>query len=157
MFLLRTRNDFAMLFVRLALGLSMLPHGLSKLGIWDDASTGLFDYAGERADMLATLVGGEPWMGWLAIVAEVVGSVVLIFGFFGRFCALAIAGVMGVAAWKVSGLDAMTTDAWLNWWRSDPSGSYHLLALGAALAILIRGSGALSIDLALSSRGPRLD
>ena len=151
MFLFKTPGDVGMLFVRVALGASLLPHGLEKLGLFDNTSPGLFEYAGTKAAALGSAVGGDPWLGWLAIIAEVVGSVSLIVGFFGRFCALAIGGVMVMAAWKAGGLEA---GQYLDWWRDAPGattyGSYHILAVGAAIAILIRGSGALSVDRAIT-------
>lgn len=144
--LFRTPNCFAMLFVRLALGASLLPHGLQKMGLFDDGGPGLFDAMGESAKKLAATVGVDPWLGWCALAAEVLGAVALILGFFGRFCALCIGALMVVAAWKGGGLEA---GHYMDWWRGI-TGSYHLLAVGASLAILIRGSGALSIDHALA-------
>jgi len=70
---------------------------------------------------------------------------------FGRFSALCIGALMAFAAYKVGGIEA---DLILRWWRDTPGettyGSYHILAVGAALAIVIRGSGALSVDRALT-------
>ena len=147
MFLFKTPGDIGMFFVRVALGASLLPHGLEKLGLFADNSEGLFKYAGDRAAEMGAAVGGDPWMGWLAIVAEVIGSASLILGFFGRFCALAIGGTMVLAAAEVAIPHAGDL---LTWWRDAPGatsyGSYHILAVGAAIAILIRGSGAFSID-----------
>ena len=61
--------------------------------------------------------------------------------------------LMGVAAWKAGGLEA---GEYMTWWKDAPGattyGGYHLLAIGASLAILIRGSGALSVDHALAPR-----
>jgi uncharacterized membrane protein YphA (DoxX/SURF4 family) len=160
MFLFRTQKDFAILFVRLALGVSMLAHGLEKLGVFRDADPdkGLFQFADSSAAAVASMAGVPAWMGWLAIAAEVLGAASLIFGFFGRFCALAIGGVMVMAAWKVgAGPDAegvmqsLQNGAFEAWWRSTP-GSYHILAIGAALAILVRGSGSLSIDRFMTRR-----
>ena len=153
--LLRTQNDVAILFVRLGLGASLLPHGLEKLGIFKTDSPGVFESMKASAAYLAETVGGAPWMGYLAIAAEVLGSIALIFGFFGRFCALCIAGVLAVAAWKAGGLEA---GEYLKWWRDAPGattyGSYHLLGVLCGLAILIRGSGALSLDRVLGKPRP---
>lgn len=139
--LLRTPNDFAILLVRLALGASILSHGLEKLGLFDDA-LGLADAVQQSAETLAGITGAPVWAGYLAMAAETLGAIALILGFFGRFSALCIGGVMVVAAWKAGHIESGEL---LTWWRGT-TGSYHLLAVGAALAILIRGSGALSID-----------
>ena len=149
--LMRTPNDFAILFVRLGLGASLLPHGLEKLGLFVKDSPGLVESAKASAPNLVAMAGipGIPdWVGYLVIAAEVLGSVALIFGFFGRFCALSIAGLLGVAAYAKLGTGG--TEVMLQWWRdfyeAPTYASYHILGFGAALAILIRGSGALSLD-----------
>ena len=107
----------------------------------------------DAAAFMAQTTGTPEWAGYLAIAAEVLGSIALIFGFFGRFCALSIGALMAVAAWKAGGLEAGEV---LTWWRDAPGattyGSYHLLAVGAALAIVVRGSGALSIDRKIAPR-----
>lgn len=146
--LLRTPNCFAMLFVRVALGASLLSHGLEKMGLFEDGGPGMFEFMGNKAKELAGAVGVDPWLGWCALAAEVLGSVALILGVFGRFCALCIGALMVVAAWKAGGLEA---GHYMDWWRGI-AGSYHILAVGASLAILIRGSGALSIDHALAPK-----
>ena len=152
--LLRTPNDFAILWVRLALGASLLPHGLEKLGLFQDGP-GLGDSMRNAAEFMAQATGTPVWAGYLGIAAEVLGSVALILGLFGRFSALCIGALMAVAAYKVGGIEAGDV---LAWWRDKPGattyGGYHLLALGASLAILVRGSGALSIDRKLAPRPP---
>ena len=150
--LLRTPNDFAMLWVRVALGASLLPHGLEKLGLFDD-SVGMGDAMTKSAEYMANATGTPVFAGYLGIAAEVLGSLALILGVFGRFSALCIGGLMAVAAYQVGGIAEGDV---LTWWRDAPGnttyGSYHLLAVGAALAILIRGSGALSIDRKLAPK-----
>jgi putative oxidoreductase len=43
----------------------------------------------------------------------------------------------------------------MNWYGSQPGEGYeyHLLAIGMALAVIIRGSGAFSVDRAMSDKG----
>ncbi len=149
--LFRTPNDFAILFVRLGLGASLLPHGLEKLGLFAEDSPGILASAKEAAPGLVAMAGisGIPdWVGYLAIAAEVLGATLLILGFLGRFQALVIGALLAVAAY--SQLGGFETDAVLRWWRdfyeAPTYGSYHILGVFAALAILIRGSGALSLD-----------
>jgi uncharacterized membrane protein YphA (DoxX/SURF4 family) len=144
--LMRTSNDPALFLVRLGVGLSLLSHGLEKLGVFTDGGPGLFEAAENSAQRLGQMVGGDTWMGWLAVAAEVLGSLALIAGFMGRFCALCIAGVMGFAAYHAHGLKEGLVE---EWWRQT-AGSYHLLAVLACLAIVLKGSGWLSVDRALS-------
>ncbi len=150
--LLRTPNDFAILWVRLALGASLLPHGLEKLGLFDDEK-GLGDAMRGAAEYMAQETGAPVWAGYLGIAAEVLGSIALILGLFGRFSALCIGGLLAVAAYRVGGIEAGDV---LAWWRDAPGattyGAYHVLAIGACLAILVRGSGALSIDRTLAPK-----
>jgi uncharacterized membrane protein YphA (DoxX/SURF4 family) len=91
---------------------------------------------------------------------EVLGSLALIFGFFGRIAALGVIGLMGVAAWKtmamqIAGGGAITAEVVKTWWYDNPQiqttyGAFHILAVAVGLALLIRGSGALSFDRAMS-------
>ena len=142
--LLRTPNEFAMTLVRVGLGASMLPHGLAKLGLFGPEWGSI---EGTQAMVTGLGLGLPGWTAWLLIATEVVGAGFLILGFLGRFAALAMAVAMGVAAWTKGGL---AEGAWQSWWLDHPAatsyGSYHILAVACALAILIRGSGALSID-----------
>lgn len=147
--LMKTPNDFAILFVRLGLGASLLAHGLATMGIFADDSPGLFDSIGNTATSYEALYGLAPWMTWFGVIASVVGSIALILGFFGRIVVLCIGAVVVVAAWKAGGL---AEGEYLKWWQDATGtwGSYQILATLSALAILIRGSGAISIDHAIS-------
>ena len=145
--LLKTPSDFAILLVRLGLGVSLLPHGLGKLGLFGGSTEGAFKTLETSAADIAQQIGGSPWMGYVAIAVAVAGSVSLIIGFLGRVWALLVGALLAATAWTVGGLEAGT---YLEWWRqtaeSHAYGSYHLIGLLCALAILIRGSGALSVD-----------
>lgn len=147
-----TPNDFAILLVRLGLGASLLPHGLEKLGLFVEDSPGIIESAKNSAPQLVQMVGiaGIPdWVGYFAIAAEVLGGAALILGFLGRFQGLAVAVLLGMAAYSHLG-PTVDADALLQWWRdfyqAPTYGSYHILGILAALAVLVRGSGALSLD-----------
>jgi putative oxidoreductase len=102
---------------------------------------------------------GLPWLvALLVILAESVGALALLFGFLGRVGAFGIAAVMvGAVA------TAHATNGFFMNWSGQQAGEgfeYHLLALAMAAALILRGSGALSVDLALSRRAavaPSLD
>ena len=86
----------------------------------------------------------------LVILAESVGAVALALGLFGRFMALGIAAAMVGAVAMVHG----HVGFFMNWsgQQAGEGYEYHLLALAMAVAVMIRGSGAWSIDLALQRR-----
>src|SRR5438045_2463118 len=88
-------------------------------------------------------------LAFLTIRADFLGSIGLILGFPGR------AAVFGIAC------NMMVAVAMVHWhygffanWLGNQKGEgfeYHILALAIALAIMITGSGAFSIDRALSN------
>jgi len=145
--LILTRNDWAPAIARLVLGLVILPHGLQKL-------FGMF--------------GGPGWNGFigfmtqgmhvpypfavLAILAESLGAVALILGFLGRVGAFGVAVNMLVATFLVHASNGF----FMNWGGNQKGEGfeYHILAIGLALIVMLAGSGAASVDLALSRRGP---
>ena len=136
---LNTENDLTLTIMRLTLGIVILPHGLQK-------TAGLFGGNGLQATLqYFTTSMGFPWIvAFLVILAESAGAAGLILGFCTRLCALGIGAVMAGAALMVH---------WENGFFMNWSGSkggegfeFHLLAIGLAVALLIRGGGALSID-----------
>lgn len=145
--LILTRNDWAPAIARLVLGLVILPHGLQKL-------FGMF--------------GGPGWNGFigfmtqgmhvpyplavLAILAETAGALALILGFLGRVGAFGVAVNMLVATFLVHAPNGF----FMNWGGNQKGEGfeYHILAVGLALIVMLAGSGAASVDLALSRRGP---
>ena len=77
----------------------------------------------------------------LAMIAEVAGSVGLLFGLLSRVAALGV-------------LADLYPRFFMNWAGNQPSEGYgyHLLAIALIVAILVRGGGALSIDRAIAAR-----
>jgi putative oxidoreductase len=143
--LIRTTNDPAATAMRVALGLVILPHGLQKSLGWFGgpgfgATLGFFDQAlGVSAPLTA-----------LVVLAEVAGGVGLIVGFLSRVAAASIALVMVGAVSLVHGQFGFFMN-----WSGTAAGEgfeYHILASVLALAVMIRGSGALSVDCALARR-----
>jgi putative oxidoreductase len=137
--LLATESNYAQLFARLALGIAIFPHGAQKLlGIWGGHGP---------ADVIANFqkwFGIPSWLTVLVIAAEFFGGLMLIFGFAGRFAAFGIACVMAGAIALLHG----RVGFFMNWYGNQRGEGfeYHILAIGLALAIMIKGSGALSID-----------
>ena len=104
-------------------------------------------------------MGGFERMGipalfaFLAIAAQFFGALGLVLGLLGRVAAFGIACTMLVAIAKVHS----QVGFFMNWTgkQAGEGFEYHLLALAIAGAIMLRGSGALSIDLALTRPGGR--
>ena len=141
--IMSTRNDFTALVLRVTLGVGMFPHGAQKV-------LGMFGGQGIAATVAGfeTGLGIPPALAYLALAAEFLGAIGLIVGFLGRAAALGIGTVMVVAVMKVHRVHGF----FMNW--SGAQGGegyeYHLLAIGIAVAILMKGSGALSVDRAVT-------
>ncbi|GAB4176260.1 MAG: DoxX family protein [Geothermobacteraceae bacterium] len=143
---LRTDNDIAALIMRLTLGVVMLPHGLQKtLGLF-----GGHGFSGTYGFFTAKM-GMPGVVAVLIILAESLGALGLIFGFLTRLGALGIAAVMTGAIVLVHWQNGF----FMNWFGNQQGEGfeYHLLALGLAIALMIRGGGALSVDRMLVNRG----
>ena len=87
---------------------------------------------------------------FLAIAAEFFGGLGLILGLLGRVAAFGIACNMLVAIAKVHAGNGL----FMNWTGNQKGEGfeYHLLVLAMTTAIMIAGSGALSLDRALTLR-----
>lgn len=138
----RTDNDPAALIMRIALGLVMFAHGAQKVLGW---------FGGHGA---AATIQGFSKMGMpvlltvLVLAAEFAGGLMLIFGFLTRLAALGVGCVMLGAIMLVHG----KVGFFMNWagMQKGEGFEYHLLALGLAIALLVKGGGALSVDGALA-------
>jgi putative oxidoreductase len=140
--LLRTDPDFAALFMRLALGLVMLPHGAQKV-------LGLFGGHGASATIQGFAKMGLPsWVTVLVMAAEFGGSILLILGFLTRIGAFGIGCVMAGALAMVHA----KVGFFMNWagTQKGEGFEYHILALGLAVALIFAGGGALSVDGAIA-------
>jgi putative oxidoreductase len=137
--LVRTDNDYATLVLRLMLGVVFLPHGAQKALGW----FGGHGFSGTMGFFTGTV--GLPWIvAFLVIAAEFLGSLGLLAGFLTRVAAFGIGCVMAGAAVMVHAPHGF----FMNWFGSQQGEGfeYHLLAIGMAVALMIRGAGALSVD-----------
>ncbi len=139
--LIATNTDIIPLILRLTLGGVMFPHGAQKVLGW-------FGGGGFSATLQGMTGMGLPAaVVVLVMVAEFLGSIGLIFGFLTRIGALGILSVMVGAIFMVHRHHGFFMN-----WTGNQAGEgfeYHLLAIGVAIALLIRGGGAFSIDRAL--------
>jgi putative oxidoreductase len=136
--LIRTDKDQTTIILRLALGIVMFPHGAQKLLGW-------YGGYGFSATMdWFTGIGIPAVIAFLVILGEFFGALGLIFGFLSRLAATGIALIMLGAVIMVHSEHGF----FMNWSGSQAGEGYefHILAIGIAIAIAIRGSGALSID-----------
>jgi putative oxidoreductase len=80
----------------------------------------------------------------LVILAEALGSVGLVVGLGTRVAAFGIAAVMVGAVLTTH----LSVGFFMNWFGNQPGEGfeYHLLALGLALPLLVRGGGAWALD-----------
>lgn len=138
--LLATPNDSAMLVLRLTLAIMILPHGLQKMFGWFGGYgfTSTLDFFSQQFPVV---------LGVLAILAEFVGGILLLLGLFTRIAAFGIGMNM---------LVAMLTVHWqygffMNWsgQKQGEGIEFFILALGIALALMIRGGGRWSVDYGL--------
>ncbi|QYM79130.1 DoxX family protein [Horticoccus luteus] len=143
--LTHTTASFAPTLARLTLGLVMFPHGAQKALGW----FGGYGYHGTMGFFTGTLHIPAVF-AFLAIVAEFVGSLALIAGFFSRLAAFGIAANMTVAILTVHAANGY----FMNWSGSQKGEGfeYHLLALGLALIVMIYGAGRASIDARLAAK-----
>jgi len=141
---LATRNDISLTILRIALALVMLPHGAQKLlGVF-----GGFGFTGTMHFFTTTM--GIPYIfALMAVLAESIGSLGLLFGFFTRLCAFGIGVTMAVAALMVH----VQNGFFMNWFgtQAGEGFEYHLLAVGMALTLLVAGGGRWSIDSTLTT------
>lgn len=77
-------------------------------------------------------------------MGESIGALLLIFGFISRFAAFGITAIMTGAIF----MGHLSNGFFMNWFGNQKGEGfeYHLLAVGLALIVLIRGGGSFSID-----------
>jgi putative oxidoreductase len=141
--LIRTDSrDYSLFIIRVILGFVMLPHGMQKLFGWFGGMGVEGTVAGFSAGM-----GIPSVITYTVILSETLGSLLLIMGFAGRLWSLLSIAVMIGAVVTVHS----KVGFFMNW-AGNQSGEgfeYHILALALGLAVLIKGSGAFSIDAAI--------
>lgn len=144
--LLLTSNDFTLTVARLVMGIIFFAHGAQK-------ALGWFGGPGYTATMTNFEHMGVPSVfAFLAIAAEFLGGLGLILGLLGRVAAFGVMCNMAVAIATVH----LPNGFFMNWTGQKPGEGFefHLLALALGFVVLVRGSGALSIDNFLTGHRP---
>jgi putative oxidoreductase len=136
--LFKTNQSVTAFIARISLGIVMLPHGLQKLlGIWGGK--------GFAATMEHFQETGLPYLvAIIVILAESIGSLMLLAGFLTRVIALLIMSIMLGAIIKVHGQFGF----FMNWsgQQAGEGFEYHLLALALCLILILAGGGRWSVD-----------
>jgi putative oxidoreductase len=143
-FLFKTDNDVSTLLLRLVLGAVFFPHGAQMVLGW----FGGYGFSGTMGFFTGTLHIPAPF-AFLAIAAQFAGAIALILGLFTRLAALGIAANMLVAVAMVH-----AQYGWFMNWFGHQKGEgfeYHLLAIGIAIVLIIRGGGKWAADTAIEN------
>ena len=137
-----TRNDWTGLILRLTLGTVLFPHGAQKLLGW----FGGFGFNGTMQFFTGSV--GLPWIvGFLVILIESIGALLLVFGLGSRIMSLGILAVMtGVLV-----TSHVQNGFFMNWFGNQKGEGleYFIILLGLALTLIITGGGKASADAAL--------
>lgn len=141
--LFATRDDLTLTIARLILGIVFFAHGAQKVLGW----FGGYGYAGTM-QFFTQAMHIPAVFAFLAIFAEFLGGIGLILGLLSRIAAIGIGINMLVAICLVNS----HVGFFMNWYgmQKGEGFEYHLLALALCLIILVKGSGAVSIDRAIS-------
>jgi putative oxidoreductase len=141
--LLHTNIDYVCTFIRLIAGITIFPYGMQKLLGW----FGGMGIKGALEQMAARNIPGS--VAWLVIIGQSLGSIALICGCLGR---LAAGGLFIIFT---GALIVHLPDGWFINWFGKKTGEgieYHVLILSLLLVVIVRGSGAISIDCWLISK-----
>ena len=139
-------NNRTALIARLALGITIFPHGAQKLLGW----FGGYGFNGSMG-----FLTGQGHLSWiialLVILIESIGALFLIFGFATRIAALAIIGnFLGILFSSI-----INNGFFMNWYMQPNKGEgfeYFILLFGLAFIALIAGGGKASVDAAITGK-----
>jgi|SRR5581483_1943673 len=137
------KENWAPLPIRVSLGAIFFAHGAQKVFGWfgGDGWHGTMQYFTQTLGIPAPLAV-------VAFLAELLGGLALLVGLGTRWASLLLAGEMTVAALKVH----LANGFFLNWMNTPNVGhgiEYNLALIGGTLALVIAGSGRLSVDATL--------
>ena len=140
--LLHTDADYASTFLRIIAGLIVFPYGMQKLLGWF-AGPGI---GGTLKDLDSRRI--PSCIAWLVIVGQSFGSIALAAGFLGRIAA------GGLFIIFTGALIVHSPEGWTMNWFGEKKGEgieYFVMLLSLLLIVIVRGSGAMSIDFWLTS------
>lgn len=137
--LLHTRHDYLLTLLRGVLGVIFFAHGAQKVFGWFGGP----GYTGTM-NVFTHGMGIPAAFAVLAILAEFLGGIGLLFGFLTRIAAFGIGVDMAVAMFLVH----VPNGLFMNWYGTQKGEGFefHLLVIGIALTLIARGAGAWSLD-----------
>ncbi len=140
---LATDGAIAPVVLRLTLALVMFPHGAQKVLGW----FGGYGFDGTMGYI--TSLGFPAALATVAILAEFLAPIALLVGIGTRFAALSFIGVMAGAIATVH----LPHGFFMNWSgaQAGEGFEFHLLLIGAALALVVAGGGKWSLDREIAS------
>ncbi|EEF59073.1 DoxX family protein [Pedosphaera parvula] len=137
--LFKTTDDNGALVLRLGLAAVMFPHGAQKVLGW----FGGYGFTGTMNFFTQTMHIPAP-LAALAMTAEFLGPIALVFGLLSRVAAFGIGFTISVAAFTV----ALPNGFFMNWFGNQKGEGveYHILMAVIALAVVIKGGGKWALD-----------
>jgi putative oxidoreductase len=137
--LVKTETDYALTLSRLVLGSLFFVHGSQLMLGW----FGGFGLNGSM-HFFTQQLGIPAVFAFLGIAGQFLGGIFLTLGLAGRIAALAIICNMVVAVAKVHWQFGL----FMNWFGTQKGEGfeYHLLVITIGLLVVVRGSGAFSLD-----------
>lgn len=140
-----TSNNWAGFMARVVLGVVMLPHGLQKtFGLF-----GGYGFSGTLSFFTDTMKLPS-LLGIFIILAEFLGSLLLILGLASRLWSLAIIAIIAGAIITVHAPFGFFMN-----WEGNQAGEgfeYHIALIGLALIVLIYGAGRYSLDRLITAK-----
>jgi putative oxidoreductase len=140
--LLQTNADCVFTLVRIIAGIIIFPYGMQKLFPWFGG------WGIKKSLQQLTLRKIPKFIAWLIIIGQSFGSIALVAGFLGRIAA------GGLFIIFTGALIVHLPDGWAMNWFGEKKGEgieYHVMLLTLLVIVIVRGSGAMSIDLWLTS------
>lgn len=137
--LFRTDSSYAPFIIRVFLGLVVLPHGAQKLFGW----FGGYGFSGTMTFFTDTV--NLPWIvGFLVIMLESIGALVLIAGAVTRLIAISYVFL----ALGIIFTSSIQHGFFMNWFGNQTGEGYEyfLLWIGMALSLAVTGGGKYSAD-----------
>jgi len=140
-------KNWPALISRLALGITIFPHGAQKLlGVF-----GGYGFSGTMG-FFTNQMHLPYFIGILVIILEFFGSLFLIFGFLTRLFALGFIGIYIGAIYLIHAANGF----FMNWGMQPNKGEgweFFILLFGLAIISLILGGGKASVDSILTKNG----
>jgi putative oxidoreductase len=142
--ILATSEDVHLFVLRVVLGAIFFAHGAQKTFGWfgGPGYSGIMRWFAQQHVPVP--------FAWLAIMAELLGGLALVFGFLTRVSALGIVVNMVVATFKVG----LPNGLFMNWFANQKGEGieFYLLVIVIGVTLILQGAGRWSIDRVLARK-----